>query len=70
MRHAPGPYGVDFALCGVSLDEDPAVLDTDGQRPRICEHRQAVECEQCRLVLDHCREQFKLFAGDVWRFYE
>jgi hypothetical protein len=67
---APGVIGGDFALCGVSLDGDPSVTDVDGQLPRLCEYRDAVECEQCRAVLNHCAKSFHLFAGGVWRLME
>ncbi len=67
MKHAPGWQGNDFALCGVTLDGDPRITDSDGQMPRLCGYGDGVECEQCRAVLIHCRERFKLFAGKVWR---
>lgn len=68
MKHAPGASGIDFALCGVSMDDDPEVIDNDGQRPRLCDYRDAVECGQCRAVLNHCAQSFHVFRGGVWRF--
>lgn len=68
MKHAPGVIGGDFALCGVTLDGDPRITDSDGQAPKLCQYRDAVECEQCRAVLNHCAQAFHVFKGGVWRF--
>lgn len=70
MKHAPSSHGPDFALCGVTLDGDPNVNDSDGQKPSLCKHGEAVECGSCRMTISHCRENFKLFAGKVWRWME
>lgn len=67
MKHAPGVIADGYALCGVTLDGDPTVVDPDGQLPRVCKYRDTVECSQCRAILDHCSQAFHVFAGGVWR---
>lgn len=48
-QHAVSPLGSDYALCGLTLDDDPAVIR------KIEERDGAVTCEQCLTVIRFCK---------------
>ncbi len=64
MKHAISPFGVDYALCGVTLDGDLTVTDSDGQLPRLAEGLELVSCPQCRAVIKHCRDGIHEYRGN------
>lgn len=48
-QHAASPLGSDYALCGLTLDDDPTVIR------KIEERDGAVTCEQCLTVIRFCK---------------
>jgi len=63
MKHAAGINGCDYALCGVSMDGDPEVLDLDGQMPRLAGQLQFIECDQCLAIIGYCHRAFQKHRG-------
>ena len=50
VLHLDSPLGIDYTLCGLSLDDDPK---TTG--PHEVVTASAVTCPDCIAVIKHCR---------------
>lgn len=48
-QHAEHPLGIDYALCGLSLDDDSRINKSVETR----EGR--VTCEHCRIIINYCK---------------
>lgn len=48
-QHARHPLGIDYTLCGTSLDDDPTVTRS------IEEREGSVTCEHCLAMVCFCK---------------
>ena len=50
VLHLDSPLGIDYTLCGLSLDDDPK---TTGPHEYV--QSAAVTCPSCMAIITHCR---------------
>jgi len=50
VLHLDSPLGIDYTLCGLSLDDDPK---TTGSHEVVT--ASAVTCPYCNAIIKHCR---------------
>lgn len=49
LQHVESPLGVDFTLCGLTLDDDTRTIK------RIEDREGRITCEHCRIIIDFCK---------------
>lgn len=51
--HLCSPFGIDFSLCGDSLDIGSADAEDCGDL--LPTKKKVVTCEKCKSIIEHCR---------------